>query len=430
MILAAMAVRLLILFFLETYNESLAAFPDLKFAPHHEHFSFGYETGAIAGSIASGHGFSSPFEGSTGATAWIGPIYPYLTAGVFKLFGLYSKNSAIVLLCINSLFGALTCPFIVRIGDKTFGRRTGLAAGWVWAAGIFFTRWATTWVWDMSLTALLLTMAVDCALSLTADGTYESWCKFGLVWGALALSNPAALTVLGVSGLWLLRKFLLQGRSFMRRAAVCALLFIVVISPWATRNRIVFGKWIFLRSNAGFEFSLGNYANSLGLGWFGLHPTQNAREFRKYQEMGEIAYVAAKEHEALSWVKKHPKDFLKLTGKRAFDFWCGTQLDYVQPNIEPWRKWMFWPVSLIAGLGLWLAVREHQPCSVFLTLLILLFPLAYYLTFAQPRYRHYIEPILLLPAMYFLLWPARALRAIRAKESLAKCAAGCEVVAN
>ena len=60
--------------------------------------------GRIAASLASGHGFSSPFGPQTGPTAWEPPLYPYLTAGVFLIFGIYSKASAFVLLTLNSIF--------------------------------------------------------------------------------------------------------------------------------------------------------------------------------------------------------------------------------------------------------------------------------------------------------------------------------------
>src|ERR1041385_6678309 len=41
-----------------------------KFKTSDNHFSFGWEMGQIAGSIASGHGFSNPFGPQTGPTAW------------------------------------------------------------------------------------------------------------------------------------------------------------------------------------------------------------------------------------------------------------------------------------------------------------------------------------------------------------------------
>src|SRR5256885_10840360 len=72
--------------------------------PGHDHFEFGWEMGRVARSIAQGHGFSSPYEGNTGPTAWEPPLYPYLMAGGVQLFGTYSQAPSGGLLSINSLF--------------------------------------------------------------------------------------------------------------------------------------------------------------------------------------------------------------------------------------------------------------------------------------------------------------------------------------
>src|SRR6266481_3326402 len=64
---------------------------------------FGAEVCSIAEHIVRGQGFSSPFYRDTGPTAWIAPVYPYLCALVFRLFGIYSVASAIVLLGIQCI---------------------------------------------------------------------------------------------------------------------------------------------------------------------------------------------------------------------------------------------------------------------------------------------------------------------------------------
>src|SRR5579863_443571 len=79
-----------------------------QFKAAENNFGFGWEMGRIGAAIASGRGFSDAFGAPTGPTAWEPPLYPYLTAGVFEVFGIYSRASAFVLLSINSFFSALT----------------------------------------------------------------------------------------------------------------------------------------------------------------------------------------------------------------------------------------------------------------------------------------------------------------------------------
>src|SRR5271168_3972741 len=94
---------------------------------------FQTETGHIAYSIASGKGFSSPFQRDTGPTAWLAPVYPYLLAGIFKLFGLYTLRSFYVALLLNMLFSAAACVPIFYAGKRISGLAVAGAAAWLWA---------------------------------------------------------------------------------------------------------------------------------------------------------------------------------------------------------------------------------------------------------------------------------------------------------
>src|SRR5271155_131101 len=69
-----------------------------------DHMLFGEEMGRIARALATGYGFSDPFRGHTGPSAWVGPLFPLLLAAVFKLFGVFTPLSAWVILTLDSLF--------------------------------------------------------------------------------------------------------------------------------------------------------------------------------------------------------------------------------------------------------------------------------------------------------------------------------------
>lgn len=94
---------------------------------------FQTETGHIAYSIASGKGFSSPFQRDTGPTAWLAPVYPYLLAGIFKLFGIYTLRSFFAALFLNILFSAGACVPIFYGGKRIAGLGVASAAAWLWA---------------------------------------------------------------------------------------------------------------------------------------------------------------------------------------------------------------------------------------------------------------------------------------------------------
>ncbi len=158
----ALVLRVILIFFGHTY----------KFYDHNHNFSFGWEMGSIGRSVAAGEGFSSPFGEPTGPTAWEPPLYPYLIAGVFKVFGIYSLASAVVLLVINSVFSALTCIPIFWIGRRCFKEKIALWTCWLWALFPPIMTWATRWVWETSLATFLLTSLFWLTLMM-ADGEFS-----------------------------------------------------------------------------------------------------------------------------------------------------------------------------------------------------------------------------------------------------------------
>jgi hypothetical protein len=120
-----------------------------------DEYSYFNETTNIARSIAEGRGFSSPFGAAyTGPTSWIAPVYPYLCALFFALFGVFSTNAAVALLSLQSLISALTCVPILGIAERTVGRRAGFVAALLWAGFPWFSKWAVSWVWEISLSTL------------------------------------------------------------------------------------------------------------------------------------------------------------------------------------------------------------------------------------------------------------------------------------
>lgn len=383
--------------------------------PASDPFYFGMETGSIARALATGEGFSSPFRGSTGPTAWVAPLYPAMCAGVFKLLGVYSAASAICILGLNSLFSALTCLAIGGIARRTVGERIGIICAFVWAVLPHFAKWTAEWAWDMSLSALLAGLAIWLTLLLAEDGSWSRWIWLGLLWAGITLSNPSLLTLLPISAIWLATKR--RDAPFWRRAAASAVVCAALVAPWMVRNRIVFGQWVFVRDNFGFELHMGNYHNSNGMGWQGTHPAVNPAEYAKYRRLGELAYIDQAGQAAREFIRQDPGEFAHLCWVRFTGFWDGTPMGY-SPNPWPWTPGTFLFTSLLALAGLLWATRSHvRGAGLFWWMAI--YPLPYYITYPQARYRHAIEPEMLLLSVYVV---AAAIAGVRARRASARAA--------
>ena len=366
------------------------------------HFDFGYEMGHLARSIALGQGFSNPFQVATGPSAWEPPVYPYLAAGIFKVFGIYTSASAFVLLTINSIFSALTCIPIYLIAKRTCGEKVALWSAWVWALLPYTMYWSTKWVWETAFSALILAVLFLLTLKLAETGTWSRWVQLGLLWGFAALVNPSLLSFLPVSLLWLAYHQRKELGAFAARALVALLLFATVLTPWTVRNYEVFGKFILVRDNLGAELRMGNDAHANGTWMWWLHPTLNVLEMQKFQRMGEINYIAQRKHEALSFIAAHPGFFLKTCLFRFIYYWGGLPRASEIPALAPLKNSLFLASSVLALWGLALGLWRRIPAASLFALLLLVYPAVYYVVFPHPRYRHPIEPEMLILGVYLI----------------------------
>lgn len=361
-----------------------------KFKPDENDFSFGYEMGRIGRAIATGRGFADPFGPQTGPTAWEPPLYPYLIAAVFRLTGVYTHLSALVLLTMNSIFSALTCIPIFLIARKCFNPRVAVWSAWGWALLPTVMYWCVRWVWETSLAALLLALIFWLALKLAEPEGMAAWIGFGVLWAVAALANTSLLSFLPASGLWIWYRRWKQNQPSIVGVVLAAVLFAATTAPWLMRNYETFGKFIFIRSNFGAELRLGNGPGADGTWMFYLHPTQSAFAMRQYEQMGEIAYVAERKREAMEFIREDYARFAWISFKRLVYYWAGRPRSSFPSGLVD--NSAFLASSVLAFWGLGRALRQHQPGAWLFFWLILCYSAIYYFVYPHSRYRHPIEP--------------------------------------
>jgi hypothetical protein len=372
---------------------------------------FGAETGSVAAAIASGRGFSSPlYHIHTGPTAWFTPIYPYLLAGIFKIYGIYSYRSDILIRSIDCAFSAFTCWPIAAMGTRAFGKNTGQAAAWSWAAlpsAVFFP---VVWVWDTALAGLWMALLVAMTLKLRGSRDMRWWVGYGAMWAIGAEINPAVLSVLPFLALWAIWPLRPDFARAARLAVAATAIFIAGLTPWAVRNYVVFHKFIPLRSNFGLELWLGNNP-AVPDGWSpSQHPNDDLVEGTKYARMTEIPYMEEKQREGLAFMRTHPAVIAGFTFHRFENNWLGiwdAPAD-VWTHATPYAKFIIasGPLfSLLALMGALLAYRTQSEAAVPFGLVLLIFPLVFYFTHTSSRYRFPMDPVMEVLAVFAIAYP-------------------------
>jgi len=401
-VLVALGIRLFFMYSLDSYIIE-------------NDWEFGYETGRLAKAIATGEGFSSPFLYPTGPTALVPPLYPYLLALIFKLFGVYSTNAAIVTLAVNCLASALTCLPLFFIARFLFGREVGYIAAAIFAIHPSPIWYAINAIWDTTIFTFLSMILIYWLLLLPERLSYKNAALFGVFTGFVILMKSVIIAFYPFLLIWLF----LKSPSPLKKKAACiatiCILSYAIMLPWLLRNYAVFGKFTF-RSNFGLELKLENCQET----WDALesgaesnvfvrqHPTINLGEFLLYKSLGEINYMNLCLDKAETFIRENPEKYLMLTLRRICRFWIGDPLGKnewtgnlgISFSISGLKKLFLLAPLPFMLIGIFMGIRRKISDISAPVAYILFLPAVYYFTHVAARLRFPVEPVILLFAVY------------------------------
>jgi hypothetical protein len=391
-----------------------------------DHFNFGFEAGRIARSLVQGHGYANPFNGWSGPTAWLTPLYPLLIALGFKLFGVYTRAAAFFVMAADSAFSAAIAPAVYEIAARCFDARgiarrgstkeapVALWSGWMWAVYPAALQYAIHWTWEMSLSTCILTWALVFAFRLRGTGEPEEragagqigrWATFGALWGLLALSNASPLLCFPVVVLWVVWPRLRRWSGVTQvipGAVVMTLAFAAVMSPWWIRNVRTLHTFVATRANFGAELYESTLESHDAFPWGATLPMwAGDPKFQLYARMGEVRYSEMRKEQAMARIRANPGTFARHAVDRFLFFWDNTPHAWEpRPLVELGRRLNHSFLSLAGLMGLGLALRRRVPGAALMGWMFLLLPLPYYLVTVQARFRHPIEPLIAILGVY------------------------------
>jgi 4-amino-4-deoxy-L-arabinose transferase-like glycosyltransferase len=388
MVGVALAVRLAVIPF--TYHEWMDPFVL-------EHWAFGL----IARSIASGRGFGSPFA-DTGLSALLPPVYSYLLAGIFKIFGIETRASVLAALSLNSVFSALTCIPVFLLARQAFGDRVAKWAGWGWAFSPYGVYYGADWAWSTCLVTLELSCLFLFAWRLENSSRKRDWILFGALCGVSALTEPVVMAVLPLLGIWTLYRRYRLARPWKAQMIAVALAGAAMLSPWLVRNYMLFHKFIPVRSGYGLELYIGN--NGYSQHWVNrtLHPNHSDAELSEYERVGEIAYMDHKMQQAKDYIRSHPAWYAWMTFRRIVYMWTGYwSFDAAYLKDEPLDPPNIFVNTTMSLLGLWglsLVWRRDRALAVRFAIVLLFFPMTYYFSHPETYYFRPVDPLIVVLA--------------------------------
>jgi hypothetical protein len=337
------------------------------------------------------------------------PAYVVLLAAIFRFFGTGALAEAIkILLCTAacSLRGVLT----VWIAARFQLSRSVLIA--IAALSIFWIGALNTELqgdWDPPYTAVALILLVRLqAFSPLEKRSLGRALLLGALW---ALGGYLNFSILAVLAGFLVRDLVVSGRRdfprYLRNAACVSLGAFLVLLPWGVRNRVVLGQWIFTRNMLGYGLALSYHD---GAHWgepvnnhpgsdlaLSPYPYLNVSLRPEVAHLGEVEWDLRQARKGLTWMAAHPLRTVTLMAQHAFFFWfppgwgfySGISRDGVAPYA--FAKWL---LTLLAIAG-WFRLRALAPLAAqAMGVILVFFPLVYYLVNWSSRYRMPIEWVL------------------------------------
>jgi hypothetical protein len=270
------------------------------------------EPGNVAAALVHGHGFSDPFDGGTGATAWVSPVPAWIEAAVFLLAGVKTAAAAkaMLVLVVAGLAGANAFLLAALEPFGAWMRGAGSAAFLAFCTlvpGGPLTILSEAWL-DVLLSAALLWAILGTLHRLRRAPAV------GLIAVALIapLENAGLAVAAGICVLGLAWKSRGACRSLAVPALAAAASF-VAVAGWSARNAVVLHRVIPLKSNSWFELHLANVDSADGLPRMETVlrrlPFFDIAEFKRYSELGEVGYVDSFKKPALDALRADPLHF-------------------------------------------------------------------------------------------------------------------------
>jgi hypothetical protein len=370
-----------------------------------------------AASLAVNGFIGDTFGDSTGKSAHVAPLYPFLLAGIYLITGTHTRAAAIAqgLLTITATtIGILLLPLLARKAGLS------LLAGGLAAAALAVMP-LNLWIessgqWEQPLAALAMIGLVLAFCTMQEENWKRrtTWVLTGVLIGLTALLSPALLPAVF---LMFVAQLLVNRSQFGKIFAAGALALLVsclVTLPWMIRNYFALGGFVPLRSNFGLELYLGNHDYATGrepTPWldpenlqYDRHPFRDQFEFQHLVQVGERTYMQEKMRTALDWISTHPGQFLTLTLRR-FLIYFAPPVSFWKPS-DPLRHFKAIFLSLIAFAALVelgrLLYLKHSTGLLFASA-IFGSSLIYFITHVEIRYRYPIFALLVLLTCNLLL---------------------------
>lgn len=376
------------------------------------------EPGVIAHAIIAGNGFSFASPGSDiyQPTAGQPPLFPFLLAGLYLLFG-EGTLAYLILMLIQSILSVWLCCLVYRIGKLIFDEKVGVIAmifTAIYPILIIYSGRTTNTMISVVAVTWFMYLFLNYVLLSTEKPKISSLVLLGISGGIAMLAESIMISFILVC-LIIYILFLFRAPSVtirnqkLKSVAIVILVAAAVILPWTIRNYRVFHRLVIVRTMFGMNLWQGN--NPMATGTNTLPDGRPMFDFPKEYYNLSITEPERDQillNQAKQFIFENPGQAFRLFFTKCYYFWWFPPNNIVTPAAAKYAHLMRFPFAILLlfvliGTGVAIKQKKYLVLGVF-WLLFFNYMLVYGIThFGHFRYRAPIESFLLILASYGLL---------------------------
>lgn len=366
----------------------------------------------IGENLAQGNGFVNQPGGYI--VLHRAPLYPYLLAGLYRLFG---ETNLLSIFFIQAAFDAGTGLLIWWIGARMFGSRIGLMAAIAYALyplSAYYTLRVTN---ECMYTFVQLASIASLFYAVSSE-KYRAFFLTGTLVGIAALVRPSAVTLVPFIVVLLLTNRFRRLPNIAFKIIYFLLGFIIILTPWMVRNYSLTGHVIPITTGSGIALWVGTNVRFDGRDVNEMHDPEEIEAWTRAIEAIDMqvedcyngrCFILSYEQDqaykraAFQEIKTHPMGQLILFGKKFFRLWFSifsASRHYAQGIV-----YLFQGSLLLCAVYGAIRSKKTMPATLILLVVVLNTTLIHTLIISTLRYSIPLVPILTIFAMAGL-WDA------------------------
>ncbi len=361
------------------------------------YFGFGlsgqdlYEYGQIADSLFAGNGFT---RYGVNPTCVMAPIYPYLLAGFYFIFG--KTNLAYILIQILQIMLSLLTFFpLFYIAKKLTSEKIALITVLIFAIYPDFL-YSVYAMHPITISTFAVVLIVYLFLRFIENYSLKTTIVLGLTVGFTLLLEPAIISIIIL--LLIFALFDINSKLFdndkikfqqrFSKTLIIAIITVIVISPWIIRNYYATdGHFVFIK-HSGYNLFRGN--NEHFTEYKSPDPYIN-KDLRNINKSKEYEQENRYRNYALKYMKKNIGATINNMLVKTYQFWWFPKITPQQSPLL--RRILYFPLLIFAFAGIFFLRKKIYVLSILL-IPIIGFNILYAITFVLPRYRIPVQPLL------------------------------------